>query len=143
MAYHVALFSHAFVSLLSTLSLFVECLFYPSFRSVLAFIDYFQTSPGVVLALSKFCKVHYSSVLCVGEDWWAGDVQEEVRMVIEEDRKILKKLSFGSTHCALHLRAYQRPSRPIHLNVHIAFDPGKARKGVLVWCMTSLRKRSV
>ena len=50
-------FFHAFVSLHSTFLLSVECLSYPSFRSVLAFIDYFQTSPGVVLALCKLCKV--------------------------------------------------------------------------------------
>ena len=33
-----------------------------------------------------------------------------------------------------------RPSQPIHLNVHIQFDPGMVGKGVLVCCMTSLRK---
>ena len=30
----------------------------------------------------------------------------------------------------------QRPSRPIHLNVHIEFDPGMVGKSVLVCCMT-------
>ena len=36
-----------------------------------------------------------------------------------------------------------RPSRPIHLNVHIEFDPGMVGKGVLVCYMTSLRKWSI
>ena len=38
------------------------------------------------------------------------------------------------------LEPIYRPSQPIHLNVHIQFDPGMVGKGVLVCCMTSLRK---
>ena len=33
--------------------------------------------------------------------------------------------------------------RQIHLNVHIEFDPGMVKKGVLVCCVTSLHKWSI
>ena len=41
------------------------------------------------------------------------------------------------------LEPTERPSRPIHLNVYIEFDPGMVRKGALKCYMTSLCKWSV
>ena len=44
----------------------------------------------------------------------------------------------------LRITAYvERPSRPIHLNVHIEFNPGMVGKGVLLCYMTSLCKLSI
>ena len=37
-------------------------------------------------------------------------------------------------------RAYLAALRPIHLNIHIEFDPAMVGKGVLLCCMMSLRK---
>ena len=38
---------------------------------------------------------------------------------------------------------FSGPSGPFHLDVHIEFGPGMVGKGVLVYCMTSLRKCSI
>ena len=58
------------------------------------------------------------------------------------NKKVKPDNSSASVYNIL-LEPISQPSRPIHLNVHIEFDPGMVGKGVLVCCMTSLLKWSI
>ena len=93
--------------------------------------------------------------------WTKSDEQHLKRKVNDQNRKpkvliwLVINISYFLTepinYSFFHYRPFayytlepmERPSRPIHLNVHMEFDPGMVWKGVLVCCMTSLCKWSI